>query len=505
MKKLCIIIPLLLFSFVNFGQKIEIKYSKEVKGSVLDNYKGFLKGTNEDIYFNKSVFSLTKETNYFIKIDKNLNIGDKTKVGTPSKDTYGFSMIELDGKFFWFTLKLLKKKRIFEREVLEVNPELGVRNYKTLGTLSYHKYKDVPNEIIYFSPDSSKILIADFFDEDKKKENYIINFVVLDRSLNVLMEKKYDFKISQRKVDVQKVIISNEGKVFWLSKIYNTNSRKEINYKTKKPDYIRVINSLSTEGKINTKKLKLTDLTLTGALMLDKKGDLFIVLPYKNKKSVFPEGLYIKIYNSKTLKLLKQNNRIFSQKEINEFGDWKSKEKKFIDFYNFNNNWINDESGLTCYMDKTYMKSERTGGGYKTFYYSKSGVTFRIDSSAKLLKTTLIPKAIVGASNLTSGTLSFKINNRIYYLYNDTKKNLDKPISDYKNFKLKKYFSKETAVLAYVNNKGILKRNILNAGKGYLLGIDHVVRISDNKILIYFVKFTTFGMKYKFATLSITK
>ena len=91
-----------------------------------------------------------------------------------------------------------------------------------------------------------------------------------------------------------------------------------------------------------------------------------------------------------------------------------------------------------------------------------------------------------------------------YYLYNDTKSNLEKPISDYKKFNSQKYFSSETAVLAYKNNKGKVIRKEINAGKGFLLGTDYSYRISETKILLYFVKFTTFGMKYKFATITIS-
>lgn len=494
---------LVLLPIILKSQTFSLKLGDEFSGYPMDMHQGVFKKNNDNFCFIRSAININKELIFLHNIGKNLNSNTKNELKLPFEDGYSGPFFELSGKIYWIVLKKNKKEKKLERFLISINEKLEVDKIKPIGELQYNDYNDFPTVKISMSPDSSKLLIYDIFDNNEKKSNYVLNFTCLNKDFEVLFQNNFDFKVSQKLVDVQNVIISNDANIYLLSKTYKSSNTQGWNSKTQMPDFSRAVTIIFHDGKTKTKNLDLKNMTAFGSIGFNALSDVFVILPFFYEKSNTPEGLNIVKFDKNNFENISSIKRDFTQEEIKKFGTWSKKEKENNWLYINQQDWTFEADGFNCYLEKTFYRTEQYGRSIDTYRYSKDCLNFKIDNLGNLKKMYFIPKEFVEKTMGDYGrSFMFQCNNTSFFLYNDRKKNLKKNTSDYKDFNSEGNTA-ITTVLAFEDKNGDLIRKELNAEKDYYAIPFLTQKIAENKYLICLVHIKFLSLKYKIAELTI--
>lgn len=501
-------IAILLFCFltINFANAQKITWGSEEK---LPNKKSFVQGNfiedETGIYttMNKTTMGMVGEVNrtYFQKYNKSLKLIKEVVMDKEYDKTF-VSIQSLKGKFYTFHTDINKKTkkatlsyRTLNKQTLKLSKTAKKFMTLDLSSVSGGSGTDI-------SKDGSKYLFVTS-GKGRKEDKEKISINVLDSDMNVVWSKPITLPYADQLLALQGYYVNNNGDVFITAKKFKDKAK---NFRKGEKNYEYILFSYTKNGakasetpiNIGTGKF-ISDI----ALGFNKKNDIVCMGFYSEQKRLSIKGSFtIKLDNT-------GENIIFSETKAFEtsFLDLFEQTKK-DELFGFDLGTILfKEDGSSTLIAEHTGQSDRLGDNQSVLTFNDLIVLNvsdkgKIDWVKKVAKRQYYKGDIRFRLSVKLRYFSYEAftnNNKIYILYNDADKNMDKPVEDKKVSLF--YGNKINAVLVSIDSKGTAKKESLFKYKDEKIivapGSSSVV--NDKDLIIYGVK----GSKYKLGRLTL--
>ena len=279
-------------------------------------------------------------------------------------------------------------------------------------------------------------------EERNDKKNYDkLGFHVFNEKMEKVWGNEFKMPYTEAIMDNSDYTVDSKGNAYLLAKVYDSDSRKEIDKATGNPAYRYEILKFTKDSK----KPIIVPVTIEGhfikqtTLVENANHDLIVACTYSKKaKGDYTDGIFLATL-SQDGKLVKYKNGFFEfpLDELSKFEKSRkrrSMEKK--DDYEAANLRVRDvviesDGGLflTC-EEYRYVVTYYTSNGYtrtRVTYYYDDILGCKIDATGKFQWLKKIPKRQRGEGR-GRGTMSFKLINDetgYYFLYLDNLKNMN--------------------------------------------------------------------------------
>ncbi|HEB62841.1 MAG TPA: hypothetical protein ENI82_06785, partial [Bacteroidetes bacterium] len=266
-KILSISFLLCLFFTHAISQKPKILLSPEFHMPKTKLLEGHLHSNSSGhyIYFKKLGGLTGNKVSYILeKYDNNFKNIFSKEYKANKRNIYGKEIKYFKNKFAWLLYERNSKSNYLEYFIRPIDMIGKSLSNKPIAKLKYKNVWNLPTTKWKVSKDTSSILFIAENDNDRKNENYEVYLSVIDGDFDKIWSKKIKLPFSQKRVDVISWELTNDGKVFFVAKIYgddwNIESKKSRDKKQKIPAYDIALYSMNAEMSKPTKyKLKLND------------------------------------------------------------------------------------------------------------------------------------------------------------------------------------------------------------------------------------------------------
>ncbi len=333
---------------------------------------------------------------------------------------------------------------------------------------------DLPKQEVVYSPDSSYILTLTSQDDDNSKRDFVLDVVLIDSSVNVTQMDRITKKDKgQLKYDIINGVVNNDGEAYVLVK-------KKKNFKKKfslKEDGEKVPNDIyqlfkfkgDSHEVINVEGID--DFTGQAKVYINDSGEIIVVssILEKDKLNSSLIGWNVEILND-SANDFKSIRSFISKEDFEYWGFKKGKPKyKYLDDFHLSKQIITIGNSY-------YFLAERRGSfdnGNVWVNTSKTAMILKVSPEIDKIEVSYVPK------NAPSGfvhreSVITQFDQRVYLIYNDYKRNLDKDIWELKGFEENgKLFksNKVAACYAYLNDQDeIVRRELPNSEDLYMYG-----------------------------------
>jgi hypothetical protein len=370
------------------------------------------------------------------------------------------------------------------------------------------KYVGTSKFDLIVSEDKSKILILYRKKPEVKKDTKswdIVTLNVFDMNLNEIWNKKYKMPYTERRMNFLDNIISNDGKIFMITKIYHDDNFKD---KKKRTDiaanyHIELFEYNNSNEKIITSEINLDDKFMKSIAMYQPSNDKIFCAGFYNKGKdsdnadglftyeINPDGkLNNKNYYEIPLEILNQYEKektIKKNKKKNKKGKAEYEDLNLKDVIFYSNNSI-VLIGEVNYIKSHTSYSQKYGTRTTYTYHYEDILITKINANGNLAWMKKIPKRQKGTQGKRGMSYThFNTNENTYLVYLDNVKNIDLPINKLPALHSDGHGGFLTAVK--INNetgaheKGSIMdfRNIKGGFVAYQFNTDRIVKIKDNE------------------------
>jgi len=219
MKVLSIFLFCFCLSIVSYGQDLIPVFSDEVEVPAYEFLEDVAQKSDDKLVFITEGLFQGERKNHICTYRPNKKL-QRHLLSKPLKNAFGFKFFTLDDKVYrWYMAKHEKSGSIL-RSIVEFDLEGKVKDVTAMPHIKYHKYEDQPEQSLYYSPDSSKVLAVEVVDDNHKKNPVRISLVVLQKDLEASHDRVFVGKEkSQLSTDHCAARITNSGEAYLLQKV----------------------------------------------------------------------------------------------------------------------------------------------------------------------------------------------------------------------------------------------------------------------------------------------
>lgn len=359
------------------------------------------------------------------------------------------------------------------------------------------KKNSLPSFNFRISQDSSYVLglVSGTMRESEKA---VTEFTVLDKELNVLWQKEYEFAAIGKSVSWEDASISPQGDVYILIKEYANSKKKEV----VKKDGEKIANYTHKIYKFRkgASKPETLSIDLEGAmvrqasLIFSKNNEAYCIGFWTKDNIKILEGIY-QIKFSASGEVLRATKSSFSGKDLSELSEGSDNVKETRDGLGmdasnivFDNVVLHADGSITANAEENYSQYVSTGkGSGYTIFYSNDIINFKIDENGKLAVVKVIPKKQAFPLWYYTSYGRFDFKGITYFMYNEKEANMLKNVEDQNKVKRNSSVKKSVAALSSFDAEGRLSRKTLFEREGDMKSVlipGSVRKIGPNKIFI---------------------
>jgi len=404
------------------SKEIKFKYQSEepfMKALVNDNHK---------IMVTKVPY-VHKLKTYWVKFEEGKEPYHET-FGAPYKDSYAKNFFNFGNRIFW-SMDKKDNKDLYDL-VVEYNHYGKPINVVAIDSFDITDHEKMNNQHVRYSPDSSKVLLLNWLDEDKYRKDFSIRAFVLDENMNVV-KSHLDYDDSSKSIQRMRSIggsqVFNDGSFVILEKrhIDKPDDVKKVN-KKKVANYYLNVTYVESNGEVNSMKLPNVGgfYDTYDILHFKGSGSLVVVAP---KRSSDDDSTYkgFDIF----VKKKDENNfshieRLFSDDELEDFGRW---DKRDAGFEKWSRLWpiMLEHNGKISFLLE-HFGFKNKGNSYEN--YIGSALLTTINSDGEIENIDFFPK-FCSTDFLQSQSVPIMYNGKIAILTKDQERNEDYDFSEY--------------------------------------------------------------------------
>lgn len=406
--------------------------------------------------------SLKKEQLYITRFNpKTLNQTDERVIEIPeaTKNMVSETVVDFNNNYYWlrsdwdkgaqkeslYATKIdVKKGRLDNKDqkIIEAN-RLGAEGYVANGLYSAKK---IGKYQFNYDVNHKNLLISYRLAPESRKDriNYDkLGIHVFNQDMQKVWGGEFTMPYTEKRMDNQDFSIDANGDAYLLAKVYNSESRKEVDKETGNPGYhLEVFKFTKNSEQVVHATIALDQYFIRETSLIENAmHDMIIACTYsKNAKNRGTEGIFLGILTSDGKVTSYQKGYYkFPAAELQKFESRRNKRKiDKDDEYEVPNLKVRDiiveKDGsvlLTCeeyyYVSKQSFNYGTIGmsrsDSYVTYHYEDI-LASKIDASGNFLWMRKIPKRQYGYKG--RGTMSYKLisdETGYYFLYLDNKKN----------------------------------------------------------------------------------
>lgn len=409
----------------------------------------------------------------------------------------------MKGQFAWMVSEKNNKEDYIQFSVIPISRAGEAGPAVNLAKMRYERKRDMPNTEWLVSRDSSKLLFMSNADKDKKDQKFEMFLAVLDQDLTLMWEKQYKLDLTEEEVSIESVTVDNDGKVFVLAKIYEGNSKESVRKGSDKiANYKMTILQFDSELE-NPREFELNlagSYAKSSSINITPQGDLAVLGFFSNDEKGLIHGVYLVRMDPSTGDASVSRKKEFSKKDFETLGRRNVSKKKGEE--GLQSRFIfkqalfseNDASVfITAEQNYKYETVRHDANGstsYQTVYASENIVMMNFNEQGEMQTIRIIPKNQRLSTDLYLSHAALVGKEKTYFFYNDSKKNLKKPIAGDRP-PAQVNFSQAVAVATSVDQRGKMERIPLYKSKDMksLLVPKMCSVIDDNTLFIVSMKY----------------
>ncbi|MDX5443109.1 MAG: hypothetical protein LPJ89_04925, partial [Hymenobacteraceae bacterium] len=240
---------------------------------------------------------------------------------------------------------------------------------------------------------------------------------------------------------------------------------------------------------------------------VSKEGNVIVAGLYGNKPDEYSSGMYFMRINPATQQVEKQSIQEFGDDFLMEYSDGKKKGLKGVYGLTIKDIALKSDEGAVVICEVAYsveVSTQRSNGSTstRTVYYNGPILVVNVKPSGDIDWVTSIFKWQKGTFSMFHSFAYIMKNDKLYFMYNDHKDNIDK----YSVKKLKWLQGKGStaAVIAIVDGSGkYVKANMFDAKDYKTVFLPRQFFHSDTKNIIYSTYYGIGTSRYRFGSVSI--
>lgn len=442
------------------------------------------------------------------RFDQELRKTGTIDVKWPDEQRDHLSLTSLRNQLLWTFAKKSENKRFYRIEAEVLNAQGNVlSNYKLFNVdkddFPYLKTYQAHSTNLAFHTRIYANEGAQWFARKKDNEPANLIITVFDSSGALTSLKKARLNCTRKQLEVQSVVVDNEGRVQILAKIYGNAHGSETAGGSDSQIFLYTLNQGSEI--LERVEMKLDGQYIEGISMVPgEQESTAIVGVYADRMGGRVKG-YFSTNNPRTGKLLEA--RPFSQELLKQLGPRITARNKgeLVMEWNFGfRDAIQLSNGmLTILLESFDVHNSKSDAQINSWaiandrdtYIFGEGVMLTFDQDGVLSETTVVPK-LQAAENL--GNPFFRVNlveykGRPAALYNDNPKNF---IRDLSKPTLVSSMKNALAIVCYSDVTGKLQREPVFArskDEKMVVVPSSAKRLSNNDVVFMALKYKTFG------------
>ncbi len=292
--------------------------------------------------------------------------------------------------------------------------------------------------------------------------------------LQPVWEKDFVFPYKDKDFNLTKIAVMNDGYVYLMARIFLDNEETREKKNNKEATYYYKLLSFADTDSIQEEKLKETDISISKKWITDveftiRNDEIICAGFYADKKDMAVTGMFFMRIEKTTGKIRAQDTEEFSKAFLAEFlGDKKAERGVGLRDFELDDLILNNNGEVILVAEQSFIKSVCTFDSRgltrcRDYYYYNDILVISINSKGEIEWNARVPKRQMDSEGgyYLSYALAVK-GEKLYFLYNENPKNLE-----VKDSRLLKFVNipKSVAVLAEVNSKGEVSRDVLFSAK----------------------------------------
>lgn len=474
MNKFFLIITCLIITFQSIAQFAEVKLSPEFKLKKNITFEEHLSSdeTGHYVYFKKSK-NFKESTIALAKYDNKFEQDWNVEYYADESDIRTFGLKALKDKFVWLLSKESTRNQYdYHISPIDKNGEIGKR--LKVVSIKTESSRDKPAIIWELSEDTSKMLVFNTLDKNKKKLDFEYSVTVIDSEMNKLWSKYVKLRKSQEQIEVISSVVGNDGTHYMLVYEYDdrdakTSKRGAGNKKVAAYDLMiyKLSDGMKTPEAI---ELNLNDkFARGGSIKVDKEGNIVCIGMFSNLKRGNTNGIfYLKIDDQGNV--LNSKIKEFSKKDLEFLGERNTGKNRSGDsgidgMFSFGEQLLLDDGTVMVSAEENYVTRRTDSRGNTTIVYHSKDIiviTFEADGTVSSIK--LIPKRQASQSKMFISHKAMAVDNLgAFFFYNDDIDNIERDLD--KQPKKISSFRDCVTTCAFINKEGKVERQALLKNK----------------------------------------
>lgn len=481
---------------INMSHELELANAKELKGLLHADGSGYY------MYFQEERGFGNRRNFYLEKYDKSFQPVFSQKYKTNRRGRLGQEMKYFKNKFAFLQYRQNVGQRSLEYFLTSIDLDGKASQPKSIAKLRYG-FRPLPDVNWKISSDTTKMLFVASVDENLRRRKLRTNISVIDEKFNTVWQKEIKFPYSQRRMDIQSWEVANNGKVYFVAKIYDSNRSRESKVRrnglerNRVPAYDMVIFVMDRYmDKPEEIDLKLEDVFAKGVqLNVDEFGALTCVGLFSDRRWGTSQGIFYLKMSTEDEQITFADQRRFSPRELDSFGNRNINRGRHLGLdrtFTFGE-IITLENGETYatieerYVDESTSVDADGNVCTSETYVSNSIIVVNISASGMVQNIGIIPKRQRSGQDTYQSYTTLRSKDRIYFVYNDDRDNLRKNITDPDRIRRISSRRDKVAVMADMDKQGRLNRIPLfsRADTQTMLMPLQSVQISENELFFF--------------------
>lgn len=347
------------------------------------------------------------------------------------------------------------------------------------------------------SRDSSRILMyANLPFERRGGER--LSFTVYDDQLNQQWSKAVELPFNDRNFEVENYEVDRQGNVYILGRVIDRNN---ISLFSNRPYYSYVIVAYRNNGRdvkqydVSLGNDFITDLTIR----VGNNGDLICAGFYSERTTQSMKGSFFSKINAETKRMYDIKKGEFDSDFLAQFmSKRRAKKKRELYSYRIDQLILRSDGGALMVAEQFYVRvtTQTDASGFQTTtytYYYNDIIAINMNPDGSIEWATRIPKRQIDGSGAFSSYAMTISKGKIYFIYNDHPKNLNR--TDFR--RIKNFNGKRSIVtLAVLSPNGSYQKYPLfnNRDERILMQPKIAQQVSADEMVI----FGMFKRRYKF-------
>jgi hypothetical protein len=495
----------LLVAFISLFTTVCFAQSKKFSFKLGTEYE--LPRKTDDLSFvgnqNDGIINLStkKDELTLLKFDYNtLNKTDEKVIPIEEKSKYFVSetLIDFGDKYYWLSsdydkssqTEFLNYNTVDVKNATVSSPKKNLIEAKKLAsTIIYGDYNaflgtykmKVSKYQYNYDAGNSKLLVSYRIKPEEKNDKINVDklgIFVFDENMNKLWGGEFTMPYTEAIMDNSDFSVDSKGNAYLLSKVYDSEKRKEKDKETGKAAYhYEVLKFTKESNQILNTKIEIGDYFIREALLVENSLHEMVIACTYTKKSTGAgtDGIFLALMDQAG-KITKYKNGYyeFPVEEMVKFETEREKrriEKKKdyeVPFLSVRNIVVQPDGGLFLSLEENYIVQtnyDYVGSTYKdksiSSWYYEDIVAVKIASNGKFEWVRKIPKRQRG-DNTGIGSMSYKMvsdASGYYFLFLDNKNNLALAANEEPKLHLDGYGGQ--VVVAKVDNAGVVSKELV--------------------------------------------